>query len=474
MIHTQTEIDNLVELAIIQRAELRKLVDSLPQLREHLSAEIERTLEEIEPAIRAELEQFILERARDAQAQTSTALTAKVEELAQSLERTTSARFSALIAERKKNDNLLTQAEARISKAASALPEAVASIVSEQLARNPSVGDVDQLRREFAEPKGLNPRGKWSPTETYQRLDLVTHNGDSFVSNIDGNRQRPGRSASDWTLNAARGNNGGGGGVTTLTDMLPVPSSGQILGSEGTAYVPKTLVAGSNITITESPTQITITGDEGQIELQDGTAAAPSLFFVNDPDTGLFRPSTNSLGVAAGGVQQAVFTASTATINGTSIPASKTLVSTTDKLSALAATTSAELAGVITDETGTGSLVFSASPTLTTPDLGTPSALVGTNITGTAAGLTAGSVTTIPNLTGDVTSVGNATSIAAGAIVDADVNASRPSRTPSWRRSRPRARSATAQRQRPTPTRPRQSSHATRVATLAQERSRRT
>lgn len=33
MIHTQTEIDNLVELAIIQRAELKKLVESLPQLR---------------------------------------------------------------------------------------------------------------------------------------------------------------------------------------------------------------------------------------------------------------------------------------------------------------------------------------------------------------------------------------------------------------------------------------------------------
>lgn len=50
------------------------------------------------------------------------------------------------------------------------------------------------------------------------------------------------------------------------------------------------------------------------------------------------------------------------------------------------------------------------SPVLTTPDLGTPSALVGTNITGTAAGLTAGTVTTNANLTGDITSSGNATS----------------------------------------------------------------
>lgn len=58
--------------------------------------------------------------------------------------------------------------------------------------------------------------------------------------------------------------------------------------------------------------------------------------------------------------------------------------------------------------TGTGSGVRATSPTLVTPALGTPSALVGTNITGTAAGLTAGNVTTNANLTGHVTSVGNA------------------------------------------------------------------
>jgi hypothetical protein len=81
---------------------------------------------------------------------------------------------------------------------------------------------------------------------------------------------------------------------------------------------------------------------------------------------------------------------------------------TTDPLSQFAATTSAQLAGVMTDETGSGALVFANSPALITPALGTPSALVGTNITGTAAGLTAGNVTTNANLTGHVTSVGNA------------------------------------------------------------------
>lgn len=61
--------------------------------------------------------------------------------------------------------------------------------------------------------------------------------------------------------------------------------------------------------------------------------------------------------------------------------------------------------------TGTGSAVLATSPALVTPALGTPSALVGTNITGTAAGLTAGAVTTNANLTGDVTSVGNVSTL---------------------------------------------------------------
>ena len=58
-------------------------------------------------------------------------------------------------------------------------------------------------------------------------------------------------------------------------------------------------------------------------------------------------------------------------------------------------TNSAGLLAALDDETGTGLAVFSTSPTLVTPALGTPSALVGTNITGTAASLTAGNATTL-------------------------------------------------------------------------------
>jgi hypothetical protein len=376
------------------------------------------------------------------------------------------------MAEREQNATLLEKAEARIAEAASALPSAVKSIVTDELSRFPRAGEIDQLRKEFAEPKGLNPRGKWTPDETYQRLDLVTINGDSFVSNIDGNRERPSRSAADWTLNAARGNSGGGGGVTSITDLLPIPSSGQILGSEGPNYVPKNLVAGSNITITETPTTITITGDEGQIELQDGTEAAPSLFFVSDTNTGLYRPAADTVGIVGGGhdILRLTDVASATDYieikNGTGVgnplhvlaegasanigvhlqPKGSGLFTISDgtdfnkgirfrsSSSAASAVTlidAVSTAGrVVTLPDATDTLVGRATTdtlsnkTMIAPALGTPTALVGTNITGTAAGLTAGNVTTNANLTGDVTSVGNATSIAAGVIVDADINAS--------------------------------------------------
>ena len=61
------------------------------------------------------------------------------------------------------------------------------------------------------------------------------------------------------------------------------------------------------------------------------------------------------------------------------------VATTAATLAQFTATTSAQLAGVISDETGSaggGLLVFSNGPTLVTPDLGTPSAATLTNATG--------------------------------------------------------------------------------------------
>jgi hypothetical protein len=320
MINTQTQIDSLIDLAVIQRTELKQLIESLPQLRDHLSSEIERNLEEIEPAIRSELEQFVAARALDTQAKTSAELSAKLDTMARNLESTTAAKYSVLMAERAENANLLAKAEARIEDAASMLSHAVKEIVTDELSRFPRAGEIDQLRKEFAEPRGLNPRGRWQVGETYNKLDLVSYNGDSYVSNTDGNSEKPSRSSAAWTLSAARGNGGAGGGVTSMTDLVPVPANGEILIGNGSAFVNATLTAGTGISISNGPGSITINATDGNITLDDGTAAAPSLNFTNEPTTGLFRASANVMGFAVAGVSRATMTTTGVTVTGTITP----------------------------------------------------------------------------------------------------------------------------------------------------------
>ena len=66
--------------------------------------------------------------------------------------------------------------------------------------------------------------------------------------------------------------------------------------------------------------------------------------------------------------------------------------------------------GVATS-TGTGNTVLSTSPTLVTPALGTPTALVGTNITGTAAGLSIGGNAATATLATNATTAAAATTV---------------------------------------------------------------
>lgn len=109
--------------------------------------------------------------------------------------------------------------------------------------------------------------------------------------------------------------------------------------------------------------------------------------FLKTNGAGTWSVDTNTYLTSSTGVPSS----RTITINGTSqdLSANRTwtvgdaLVA--NPLSQFAATTSAQLAGVISDETGTGALVFQNTPTLSTPQIGGLTTMTGQTLTGTQA-----------------------------------------------------------------------------------------
>jgi hypothetical protein len=113
-----------------------------------------------------------------------------------------------------------------------------------------------------------------------------------------------------------------------------------------------------------------------------GTNGSSVLGYYNIPATGVTSVSVVSANGFAGTVA-----------NATTTPAITLSTTITGILQGNGTAISAAAA------TGSGSVVLATSPVLVTPNLGTPSALVGTNITGTATGLTAGNISGTTNST---------------------------------------------------------------------------
>ena len=150
-----------------------------------------------------------------------------------------------------------------------------------------------------------------------------------------------------------------------------------------------TLILGSNFQISSGYAEFvqisepgTVPATRGRLYVRDDSGT-PTLFFKEGTTetlvsgiTSINGDSTAAQTIAAGtglGIVDA------GDIHTLSIDS--TVATSSDDLSFFAATTSAQLAGVITDETGTGFLVFGTSPILVTPNLGTPSSVVLSNAT---------------------------------------------------------------------------------------------
>ena len=122
----------------------------------------------------------------------------------------------------------------------------------------------------------------------------------------------------------------------------------------------KNLVLGSVATPTDAG------ADGGGLTLKGATDKTFSWIDATDAWT-----SSEHLDLAAGKVLKVAGTQVLSATEYTGNAATVTNgVYTTSKISALAATSSSELAGVISDETGTGALVFANTPTLVTPAIG--------------------------------------------------------------------------------------------------------
>ena len=155
---------------------------------------------------------------------------------------------------------------------------------------------------------------------------------------------------------------------------------------------------------TSSILAATPTAVKAAYDLANGKASPSDVHYIGTTSVALNRSSANLAltgitSIALPGSTSGTTTLQPAAVAGATtvtLPAATgTVALTANKLSDFAATSSAELAGVISDETGTGALVFANTPTLVTPNIG---AATGTSLV-LSGDLTVNGTTTTINST---------------------------------------------------------------------------
>lgn len=182
--------------------------------------------------------------------------------------------------------------------------------------------------------------------------------------------------------------------TATTLDIGEAATAISIGASTGTTTINNNLVVTGTISGTlSSSTTSTQSGYFGDIFLFDDstpshylqitnsanlTAARALSINVNDGDRTLSLSGNLTLANSLTTAGNFALTLTTTAVTNVTLPTSGTLA-TTGNLSQFAATTSAQLAGIISDETGTGALVFASSPTLTSPRISSGSSIADSN-----------------------------------------------------------------------------------------------
>ena len=192
-------------------------------------------------------------------------------------------------------------------------------------------------------------------------------------------------------------------GLEWATPIVTLTNSVTLTNKTLTSPVISTIV--NTVTLTLPTSTDTLVGRATTDTLTNKTLTSPIL-------------TTPSIGVATGTSFNSItgLSSTTPSANGSAAVGTATTTARADHvhpttglgltsgtLAQFASTTSAQLAGVISDETGSGALVFSTSPTLTTPSIGVATGTSFNSITGLSA--------TTPSANGSA-AVGTATTTA--------------------------------------------------------------
>ena len=178
-------------------------------------------------------------------------------------------------------------------------------------------------------------------------------------------------------------------GLVTAAGTVTISTTLNIAGTSGTAAVALgtdtlTITGGTGITTTASKVGVadtlTVNIDTGVVTTLTGTQTLtnktltlPTIGGTGANFSGSTSGTTTVLATAAAGTTTITLPALTGTV-----------ALNTNNLSVFAATSSAQLLGVLSDETGTGLVVFNNTPTLITPVLGVATATTINKVTITA------------------------------------------------------------------------------------------